>query len=97
MLQIVQKKEKSAEYRELVCFLQHSGNLTVCPPQYIYGYPWHLDDSWATRSRPISWLEEGFITLRGGGLWVDDMYMGTALTAAWAKILGDHKQDPIMS
>lgn len=29
--------------------------------------------------------------MRGGGLWVDDMYMGTALTSAWAKISGDFR------
>ena len=32
--------------------------------------------------------------MRGGGLWVDDMYMGTALTSAWAKISGDLTSEP---
>ena len=61
--------------------------------KYIYGYPWHLEDAWSTLSRPISWLDEGFISLRAGGLWVDDTYMGTALTSAWARISGHTSYD----
>ena len=34
--------------------------------QYIYGYPWHLED--ATISRPITWPEVGFLSPRGGGV-----------------------------
>ena len=31
--------------------------------QYIYGYPWHLDDS--TLSRPYSWPSEGLVEPTG--------------------------------
>ena len=34
--------------------------------QYIYGYPWHLEDG--TISRPITWPEVGFLSPRGGGV-----------------------------
>jgi len=57
--------------------------------KYIYGYPWHLPDG--TISRPMTWLAEGFFDLRGGGVWVDDMYMGTALLVDHAKLSGDIK------
>ena len=31
--------------------------------QYIYGYPWHLEDS--TLSRPYSWASEGLVEPTG--------------------------------
>ena len=55
--------------------------------KYIYGYPWHLPDG--TISRPITWLSEGFLEPHGTGVWVDDMFMGTAVLVEWAKITGD--------
>ncbi|XP_023335354.1 uncharacterized protein LOC111706677 isoform X2 [Eurytemora carolleeae] len=55
--------------------------------KYIYGYPWHLPDG--TISRPITWMEEGFLDMRGGGVWVDDMHMGTALLIEYALISND--------
>ena len=59
------------------------------PAQYIYGYPWHLPDS--TVSRPITWLAEGFLSPRGGGVWVDDMYMGTALLLSYSRLTGERQ------
>jgi hypothetical protein len=55
--------------------------------RYIYGYPWHLPDG--TISRPITWPEEGLVDPRGGGVWVDDMYMGTALLVQQALLTQD--------
>ena len=57
-------------------------------PQYIYGYPWHLPDLQGTVSRPITWMAEGFLSPRGGGVWVDDMYMGTALLTSYSLVSG---------
>jgi len=55
--------------------------------RYIYGYPWHLPDG--TISRWISWPAEGFLEPRALTVWVDDMFMGTALLAAWSRISGE--------
>jgi len=55
--------------------------------RYIYGYPWHLPDG--TISRWISWPSEGFLEPRALTVWVDDMFMGTALLAAWSRISGE--------
>jgi len=40
-------------------------------------------------SRPITWLDEGFLDMRGGGVWVDDMNMGTSLLIEHSLISGD--------
>jgi len=44
--------------------------------------------SGGTISRPITWLAEGFISPRGGGVWVDDMFMGTSALIEWASLTG---------
>merc|ERR550519_625389 len=55
--------------------------------KYIYGYPWHLPDG--TISRPLTWLNEGFLEPHGTAVWIDDMFMGTAVLVEWAKLTGD--------
>ena len=55
--------------------------------KYIYGYPWHLPDG--TISRPLTWMDEGFLEPHGTAVWVDDMFMGTAVLVEWAKLTGD--------
>ena len=66
--------------------------IEYCSPdlaQYIDGYPWHLPDS--TVSRPITWLAEGFLSPRGGGVWVDDIYMGTAVLISYSRLTGERQ------
>jgi len=66
---------------------QDSYILSETVEKYIYGYPWHLPDG--TISRPITWLSEGFLEPHSTGVWVDDMFMGTAVLVEWAKLTRD--------
>ncbi len=64
--------------------------VTETVQKYVYGYPRHLRDG--TISRGIAWFgaEGGYLEfLRKKVLWVDDMYMGTALTSAASVMTGD--------
>ncbi len=64
--------------------------VTETVEKYIYGYPRHLEDG--TISRGIAWFggEGGYFELlKNEVLWVDDMYMGTALTSALSVMTGN--------